>query len=83
MISGGFSMFRKILMDLKSTRVFRAHGGIEYASMSGDTKRRNHPPLRLSIKAYSEIRRKEVISARFPITKSELPRCCARDKGPI
>ena len=31
--------------------------------------------------AYSEIRQKEVISGRFPITKSELPRCCARDKA--
>ena len=31
--------------------------------------------------AYSEIRQKEVISGRFPITKSEHPRCCARDKA--
>ena len=34
-------------------------------------------------KAYSDIRQKEVISGRFPITKSELARCCLRDEGPI
>ena len=34
-------------------------------------------------KAYSDIRQKEVISSRFPITKSELARCCLRDEGPI
>ena len=34
-------------------------------------------------KAYSDIRQREVISGRFPITKSELARCCLRDEGPI
>ena len=34
-------------------------------------------------KAYSDIRQKEVISGRFPITKSELARCWLRDEGPI
>ena len=34
-------------------------------------------------KAYSDIRQKEVISGRFPITKSELALCCLRDEGPI
>ena len=34
-------------------------------------------------KAHSDIRQKEVISGRFPITKSELARCCLRDEGPI
>ena len=34
-------------------------------------------------KAYSEIRQKEVILGKFPITKYELTRCCLRDEGPI
>ena len=34
-------------------------------------------------KAHSNIRQKEVISGRFPITESELARCCLRDEGPI
>ena len=34
-------------------------------------------------KAYSDIRQKEVVSGRFPITKSEFARCCLRDEGPI
>ena len=42
-----------------------------------------HSDIRQKGKAYSEIRQKEVISARFPITKSELTRCCLRDEGPI
>ena len=37
----------------------------------------------LSGKAHSDIRQKEVISGRFPITKSELARCCLRDEGPV
>ena len=36
-----------------------------------------------SRKAHSDIRQKEVISGRFPITKSELARCCHRDEDPI
>ena len=40
-------------------------------------------PSSPDLKAYSKIRQKEVISGRFPITKSELTRCCLRDEGPI
>lgn len=50
MISGAFSIFCKILIDLISTSGFRAHSESvcgRDASMSGDKKQNNHPPLSL------------------------------------
>ena len=48
-----------------------------------DLARGHEKRLSKNRKAHSDIRQKEVISGRFPITKSELARCCLRDEDPI